>query len=233
MITSLGFDTIAIHADKFYSNIPQTLKIFYEFGIKNFLFIFDYDPLCDFIPIIKAKMNEFKDFYKRNSTLRINIKCALNLHISHGAGFNNSIDKLYCNKKSNALLIAMPLFTDKNYDPIALDINNLLYKKSAFIILSSFEKIVESSNLEFCSKFINNPRIGISADLNYILNPEKEIFFNQVLNTNTLFLPSLSQDVGNYAGALSSADYAIKKYGKKKYYYLCSQINKASDKIFT
>ena len=47
MINSLGFDTIIIHRDRFYSNIDQAIEILYGFGTHNFLFIFDYDPLSD------------------------------------------------------------------------------------------------------------------------------------------------------------------------------------------
>ena len=233
MINSLGFDTVIIHADRFYSNIDQTLEIFYTFGIKNFLFIFDYDPLSDSVSILKSKMNEFKNRYTKTASHRIKIKCAFNLNISHGISLNDSISQIYASKSSRSLFLSLPLFTHTNYDPIALDINHLLYKKSTFIIISSFEKIVESSNVEFCSKFINNPRIGLDIDLNYILNPQKEIFFHKILNSNSLILPSISRDIANYVGSLDAAGFLIEKYGKKSYYNLCSQINKASTKIFT
>ena len=233
MLNSLGFDTIAIHVDRFYSDISQALEKFYHIGIKNFLFVFDYDPLCDSIAILKDKMKSFKTTYSRLPSIHIKIKCALNLHISQGAGFNESVSRLYCNKASKSLLVALPLFTNDNYEPIALDINHLLYKKSSFLFFTYFDKIVESSSVEFCSKFINNPRIGLTVDINYLFNPQKDKLFHHFLSSNALIIPTLSQDLANYAGVLPSADFVLNKYGKKEYYQLCSQINKASLKIFT
>ena len=230
MLNSLGFDSLALHVNNFNSDINEAIIFFRTLGIKNFLMIFDYDPLNDSIPILKSKIIEFKKIHTRN--MRINLKCAINLHLSQGIGFNNQVSRLYCNKKSKALLITLPLFTDTNYDPISLDINNLLYKKSSFLIFSSFEKIIESSSLDFCLKFINNPRIAVAVDLNYILNPQKSAFFHKILSSGSLIIPSISKDIAYYAGALPSTLFAIDKYGKKDYFRLCTQINKASNKIF-
>lgn len=232
MLTSLGFDTIVIHTNRFYSDVNKTIETFYSFGIKNFLFIFDYDPLYDSTAILKSKIKEFKNIHKSQSPHRVKIKTALNLNISPGVAFNDSIDQIYISKKSKALFTSLPLFTDINYDPISLDINHLLYKKSSFLVFTDFEEIVESSSVEFCSKFINNSKIGICTDLNYLLNPEKKILFNKIITANCPILPSISRDFGNYAGILNSSEFIIKQYGKKAYYSLCSQINRASTKIF-
>lgn len=232
MINSLGFDTIIINANRFYSDINQTLETFYTFGIKNFLFIFDYNPLYDSIPLLKEKMNSFKNIYSHTSLRGLKIKVAFNLNILQGAAFNNSINRIYANKNSKSIFVSLPLFTDTNYEPVALDINHLLYKKSTFLILNSFEKNIETSSLDFCLKFINNPRIGISVDLNYLFNPEKELFFKHALNSSSLILPSISKDLSNYVGILSAVDFAIDKYGKKSYYNICTQINKATSRIF-
>ena len=232
MLTSLGFDTVAIHIDRFNSDIDDTIEFFYNIGIKNFLFVFDYNPLCDAVAVFKYRMKQFKNIHTKGSLIRIKIKCVFNLHISQGAGFNASINQLYAAKNPNTLLVSLPLFTDNNYAPIALDINNLLYKRSVFLIFSSFEKIVESSSIEFCSKFINNPKIGILADLNYLFNTEKEIIFNKLLETRSFIIPSISQEFANYAGALAASEFAINKYGKKAYYNICSQINKSTSIFF-
>lgn len=231
MITSLGFDTIVIHTNRFYSDIDQAIKTFYSFGIRNFLFIFDFDPLCDSIAITKSKMNEFKNIVKI-SPLHVKIKTAFNLSISPGAAFSDSINQIYANKKFKALFTSLPLFTNTNYDPIALDINHLLYKKSSFLVFTDFEKIVETSSIDFCSKFITNSRICICTDLNYLLDPQKKIFFNRILKANCLILPSISKDLANYVGALKSSEFIIEQYGKKAYYNFCLQINRASTRFF-
>ena len=114
-------------------------------------------------------MNAFKAIHAKSAYRRLKVKCAFNTHLSEGVTFNDDINRVYCNKQIKAIFTALPLFTDQQYQPIALDINNLLYKKKAFPIFTSFEKIIESSSLNFCSKFINNSKIGISVDLNYLL----------------------------------------------------------------
>lgn len=232
MINLLGFDSIAIYVDRFYSDINYALTEFYRLGIKNFLFIFDYDPSADSIAIIKSKMNHFKALHSKLPSLRIHVKCALNLYINQGSAFNSSVNQLYCNKSSNTLLVSLPLFTDTNYEPISHDINHLLYKKSSFLVLTSFDKIIETSSMNFCSKFINNYRIGLALDINYLFNPEKALLFKSILNNNCPIIPTITQDMANYAGALASADFILNMHGKKEYYRLCSQINKASLKIF-
>ena len=230
MLTSFGFDTIAIHVNRYNSNFIETINFFYSLGIKNFLLIFDYDPLQDSLSIIKSRMNEFKKLYK--PSVRGKLKCAVNLHISPGSGFNDTVDQIYCNKRSRALLSTLPLFPDKNYDQISHDINNLLYKKSTSLFFASFDKTVESSSLEFCSKFINNPRISLTVDINYLFNPQKQPFFNNILTHSCPVIPSISQDISYYVGIAEYINFAIENYGKKDYFRLCSQINKASDKIF-
>ncbi len=232
MLTNLGFDTIAIYIDRFHSSIEQTLSYFYNLGIQNFLLIFDYDPLTDSITILKSKMKEFKKLHPKPTKLRIKIKYALNLHIYQGSAFNSSVNQIYCNKSNKTLLVSLPLFTNDNYEPIALDINHLLYKKSSFLIFTNFERIIESSNVEFCSKFINNLRIGFCVDLNYLFNPQKDFLFKAILDSNSFIIPTVTQDLANYVGILPSTEYILEKHGNKDYYRFCSQINKASIKIF-
>ena len=231
MLSSLGFDTIVVHADKISSNIEHAFNLFYEIGIKKVLLLFDYDPLCDSITLIKSRANEFKSLCSKYAYRRIKIKCALNLHITEGSVFNDSINRIYCNKSFKTIFVSLPLFTETHYQPIALDINNLLYKKKAFPVFTSFEKIIETSSLDFCSKFINNSKIGISIDINYLLNPQKEKVFKSLLKSSSLIFPTITHDISNYAGILPSTEFIIKKYGKKSYYSLCSQINRGSMKL--
>ena len=231
MLTSLGFDTLVVRADKLPSNVEQALTFFYELGIKNILILFDYDPIYDSIAIIKSKAKEFKARYSEIAYRKIKIKCALNLHVSEGVTFNDSINRIYCNKQTKSLFVTLPLFPDVNYNSIALDVNNLLYKKKALPIFTSFEKSIESSNLDFCSKFINNPKINVSIDINYLLNPQKEKAFKKLISGNCMLLPEINRDISNYAGITAATEFIIQAYGKKAYYSLCSQINKASTKL--
>lgn len=230
MITSIGFDTVVISYHRNNFELEQTFELLCKLGVKNFIFLFDYDPLIDSIAIFKERFNKLKCYTKSISS-RTKIKCAFNLHICQGAAFNNSTTRLYADKNSKLIFISLPIFTSNNYDPIALDVNHLLYKKSAFPIFTSFEKIIETAGLDFCLKFINNPRIGISVDMNYLLDPKKHNIFKLIIKSNTLILPSFSNHISNYAGIAPSADYAIENYGKASYYKLCSQINKCSLKF--
>ena len=231
MLDSLGFDTIIIHTSGFDKNIFSTFELFYPLGIKNYILLLDYDPLTDSIPLLKARLKEIKNFYTSNSMQRIKIKCALNMHICNGAAFNPSINQIYANNNSKILFTSLPLFTDANYQDIALDINHLLYKKSALPIFTSFNKSIESSNYEFCSKFVHNSKIGLSIDINYLFDPQKKAIFNDIVKSNSLVLPSVSSDTSNYAGIHASANYILEAYGKKSYYALCSQMNRCSAKI--
>ena len=231
MITSLGFDTILIHYGAFSNDITSTFELLYPLGIKNYIFLVDYDPTFDSIPILKARLKELKKLYSDTSSHNVKIKCALNMHICNGSAFNPSIDQIYANKKSKALFIVLPLFADINYQSIALDVNHILYKKSALPIMTSFDKILESTNYDFCSKFVHNSKIGLGVDINYLLAPKNQSLFNDVIKSRSLIIPSISHDISNYAGIKASTEFIIDQYGKKSYYAICSQINKCSTKI--
>ena len=230
MISSLGFDTVIISYQRNNFNFVQIFELLHNLGVKNIILIFDYDPLVDSIAIFKDRFKNLKNYLKSTHS-RIKIKCAFNLHLSSGIAFNDSISRLYADKQSKTLFVTLPIFTSTNYEPIALDINHLLYKKSVFTVFTSFEKIVETSSLDFCLKFINNPRIGLCVDINYLLDPQKHNIFKSIIKSNSFVLPSFSNNAANYAGIASSADYTIEHYGKECYYHLCSQINKSSLKL--
>lgn len=232
MINTLGFDTAIIS----YNHQPEaslihTIEALYELGIDNFIFTFAYDPLNDSIVILKNRFKEFESYYKTRSPRRAKIKCAFDFNICKDSAFNKSVSRLYFNNASRAIFITLPIFTSTNYDPIALDVNHLLYKKSAFPIFTSFEKVIETSGIDFCSKFINNPKIGLSIDINYLLNPQKKKIFKLLIQSGSLILPSFSNDFSNYAGLAASTQYAIDLYGKTNYYKLCTQINKCSARL--
>ena len=177
---------------------------------------------------MRYKTEQFKKSILESVAYRVKIKCVFNLILTPGAAFNRDISRLFANRKNKSLFISLPLFTDVNYDSIARDINHLLYKKNISVIFTSFDKIIETSNLDFCLKFINNPRISLAVDLNYIFDPNKTKFFNSVLTNNSNILPVISSDISNYAGALAAAEHLLEKYGKKNYYKFCSQVNRSS-----
>ena len=227
MITFLGFDTVILHY-RYNSDNNKVFELFYNVGIKNFVFLFDYDPRIDSISIIRYKFEQFKKSVLESTSYRVKIKCVFNLILTPGAAFNDDISRLYINRKNKTLFLSLPIFTDKNYDSIALDINHLLYKRHVSVVFTSFEKVIETSSLDFCLKFINNPRISLTVDLNYLFSPDKQHFFKSLLVSNSNILPDISSDIFNYAGLIASADNVLEKYGKKSYYKLCSQINHSS-----
>lgn len=231
MITSLGFDTVTVHTNNLNKNISDIFDLLCPLGIKNYIFLFDYDPSIDAISLYKARFNEFKKICTNTLSHRVKIKCAFNMYISNGSAFNPSLDQIYANRSSKILFLSLPLFADTNYQEISLDINHLLYKKSTLPILTNFDKILDTSDFEFCSKFIHNYRFGFSIDLNYLLDPCKKDIFKAFLESKSLILPSISPNTSNYAGIKASAEHIIDLYGKKRYYLLCSQINKCSSKI--
>lgn len=232
MLYSLGFDTLIISYDRSrFSDFKNLMEHFYSLGIKNFIFIFDYDPTRDTLVQFSEKFNGVKKYCSQFASRRMKIKCAFNLNICRGAAFNSSVTKLYADKSSKSIFVGMPIFTDRVYDSFATDINHLLYRKSAFTVFSFFDLIIETAGRPFCKKFITNPHIGITLDVNYLFNPKNQDVFNEILKSNCLLIPTVSGDISNYAGVGASAEYALNLYGKNKYYKLCSQINKCSVKF--
>lgn len=229
MLSFLGFDTIVIHNyNRFVVDSKHMFELFYNIGVENFIFAFDFDPRIDSVTIMNYNFKQIKQSLLNSTSYRVKIKCIYNLMISPGAAFNNVIPRICSNKSNNVLFLSLPLFTDVNYDPIALDINHLLYKRKITTVFSSIEKVIETSSLDFCIKFLNNPRIAFTVDINYLFDPSRENFFNRLIDSKSNILPCISGDMFNYAGVLASADNALSKYGKKKYYNLCSQINRSS-----
>lgn len=232
MLSFLGFDTLVIHNyNRFVLDSHHMFDLFYNAGIKNFIFAFDYDPRFDSITIMKYEFNQIKKSVLETTSHHVKVKCIFNLIMSQGVALNKDIPRLCSSKTSNALFLSLPLFTDTNYEPISLDINHLLYKRKLTTVFSSIEKAIETSSLDYCMKFINNPRIAFTVNINYLFDPSKERFFNNILNSKSNLLPSISGDMFSYAGVLAEADNALDKYGKKKYYNLCSQINHSSLKL--
>lgn len=232
MLSFIGFDTIIIFYNRQTADdIVAIITLLYKIGIKNFIIAFDFDPLIDSISVMRYKLDNFNKSIRVVIPNRIKIKYTFNLVMSQGVAFNDDVQRLYANRKNKTLFVSLPLFLDNNYEPISHDINHLLYKRKIITAFTSFEKTVETSSLDFCMKFIDNPKISFTVDINYLFNPDKQRFVDSVLTSNTLFLPSISNSLSNYAGILSAADNALEIYGKKKYYKLCTQINRASIKL--
>lgn len=230
MQTYIGFDTITVFYNRQTADdINKIIELFYKLGIKNYIIVFDFDPLVDSITIMRYKSENFSKNLRTTISHRVKIKCILNLLLSQGAAFNDSVKRLYANRNSKSLFITLPLFIHKNYEPIAHDVNHLLYKRKDITVFTALEKLIETSDLSFCMKFIENPKISFTIDINYLFNPDKQKLFNSLLTNNVQFLPSVTGNVANYAGILESANNALEIYGKKKYYKLFSQINHSSE----
>ena len=227
MVPVLGFDTIIVHY-RSYSDNNYIFELLYNIGIKNYIFLFDYDPRCDSISVMRYKANQFKKSVLASVRYKIKIKCVFNLVLTPGAAFNDNISRLYPNRKNQILFLSLPIFTDKHYDSIAHDINYLLYKRKIKVVFSDFDKLIETTSLDFCNKFINNPRISLLVDINYLFDPAKQKLFKSVLSADSNILLSISKDISNYVGVLASFNNVIEVHGRKNCYRLCSQINHTS-----
>lgn len=232
MFCSLGFDTLLISYDRLhFSEFKDLVEYFFGLGIKNFIFIFDYNPNLDSISLVAEKFSNLKSYSSKFCFRGMKIKCAFNLNICQGAAFNDSLSRIFANRNNKTIFLSLPIFTDTVYDSFALDINHLLYKKRAFPIFTFFDANIETSGRDFCKKFISNPRIGISLDINYIYSPKNHDIVSEILKSNCFILPSVSGDISNYAGTAATIECFIDSYGKNDYFKLCSLINRCSDKV--
>ena len=232
MFYSLGFDTLLISYDRLhFSAFKDLVEYFFELGIKDFIFIFDYIPTLDSISLFSRKFANLKSYCSDFRFRGMKIKCAFNLNICQGAAFNDSISRIFANKNNKTIFLSLPIFTDTVYDSFARDINHLLYKEHAFPIFTFFDANIETSGRDFCKKFILNSNIGISLDINYIFSPKNHDIVSEILKSNCFILPSVSAEISNYAGVAASIEYFLDSCGKNNYFKLCSLINRCSDKV--
>lgn len=232
MIASLGFDSIIVNNNRFDDeNLSRLYEVFVPCGIKNFIFLFDFNISINSISLTFEKIKNFKNHLSNLSPRGIHNKVFCNLIFDKGSSFNPYLNRLFAVKKNKSVFISLPLFTDLNYESIAQDLNNLVYRLKSFSILSNFDMVVETSSFEFSQKLLGVPNIGTCLDINYLFDPQKLEIANSLIKSKALFIPSVSRDILNYVGIMNEADFFLEMIGKKNYYTLCSHILKCSSKI--
>ena len=232
MLTSLGFDTIVINNRQYDDDsLCLVFDLFSGCGIRNFIFLSDFDFENDSFGIERDKIIIFKNKLSSLTDRKINFKVFFNLYVSSGFSFNKDVKRFYSVKKNRSLFAQLPLFTDLGFDLIAHDVNNLIYRQKSFPVFSSFDTVINTASEDFCKKLMNNKNMGLGFDINYIFDPSNLQLFSEILNSKTLILPMISHDISNYVGISKSAEYFMEIYGIKNYYKMCSLINKCASKF--
>ena len=233
MLTSLGFDTIVVNNREYDNeNLCLLLDLFCKCGIKNFIFLSDFDLERNSFRLEHDKIIDFKNRISTVVPYTIHPKVFFNLYVTNGFSSNKDIKRCYSVKKNRFLFAQLPMFTDINFDLIAHDLNNLMYRQKSFPVFSSFDTILNTASDDFCKKLINNKNIGFCFDINYIFDPKNVELFSSVLNSKAFILPMISHNISNYAGILKSAEFFMGIYGNSNYHKLCSLINKCASKFY-
>ena len=232
-MTSLGFDTIVIH-NHWYDNdsLSELLNTFSYYGIKNFIFLSDFDFSLNSLSVENEKLNNFKARFSKASLPRgVFCKAFYNLSIDKGSAFNKDIKRVYSVRKYRSLFVNLPLFTETNHELIAQDINHLIYRQKAFPVFSHFDGIINTTSKEFYSKLIKNTSVGFAMDINYIFDPNNASVILDMIKSKALIVPMIAHHNSNYVGVLNEAEFFMEKIGKKNYYQLCTQMRKCATKF--
>jgi hypothetical protein len=93
------------------------------------------------------------------------------------------------------------------------------------LVISDFDKILETSSLELCKRLISVPNIGLAIDVNYLFDPQNINIVKFLLKSNSMLIPTVSHHISNYVGIVNEISYFQEICGKSQYYKLCTRIN--------
>ena len=232
MLASLGFDTIIVNNRRYdEESLSELFNLLFPFGVNKFIFLLDFDLSLDSFSVQFEKIQRFAKIVSNISPRGARSKIFYNLILDKGSSFNPEFNRLYSVKKARSLFLSLPLFTDTNYEVIAQDLNNMIYRMNAFPLITNFDMVVETSANIFWQKLLSVSNLGVSVDINYLFDPEKLGFAEALILNKTPLIPSVSRDIANYVGIVNEAEFFFEKIGKKKYYSICSQISRCSSKF--
>ena len=232
MLPSLGFDTVIVRnrahdAD----SLSALFELLYPCGIRNFIFLADIDLATDALSLMDTRVKNFYSHLKSVTPRGVHVKIFYNLILDRGAAFNKDIKRLYADKKHSALFVTLPIMLDSNYDAIANDVNQLLYRRKVFPIFTDFNMTLETSSYDFCLKLVNDVKAGFGIDVNYLFDPKNIKLAESLLRSGAKFIPTISHELSDYVGIMNEADFFMEKIGKNSYYRLCSLITGCSVRV--
>jgi hypothetical protein len=228
---SIGFDTLIIN-NRYYSedDLSELFELFVPLGIKNFLFLFEFDLANTSFLRVNKKISLLKQLLSTLTPRGVHSSVKLELVFDSGAPFNSDLSRLYASRSGRSLFVALPIFPQTDDNVFATDLNRLLYRSGSFPIFTSFQNITETASTEFTSKLISTGA-GFGFDLNYLLRTDRPELIQNLISNNTLILPMISHQLTNYVGIVNEISYFKEIYSKNEYYKLCSQINRCSSKV--
>ncbi len=231
-MTSLGFESILIAN---YNYDDESLRRLFELlsplGIRNFIFLFDFDFAQNSFAIQNQKLRDFEvradKFLPRGFHAIAKHKLVLN----EGCSFNKDFKRIFAYKKTHALFSTYPIFSESFRYDIAKDINQILYRHKCFTVFTEFNNVIETSSNNTYSKLFGISNIAFGFDINYVLNPDKLDIIEALLSNGNMFMPMITHDISRYAGILEQAEYFIKISDKKTYYDLCRIFSRCASKL--
>lgn len=231
-MTSLYFDTLIIH-NREYDDIAlkHTLELFSGYGIKNFIFLADFDFSRNSISLQKEKIKAFKE---RLSSITIRgVHCFVfnNMMFEKDVTLNKEFSRLYASKKKHSMFLSLSLGSLTDYDYFARDINAMLYTYKSFPLITHFDSVLEYSSDNDYLKLLKNQNIGFGFDLNYLLNPDKINILNELISNKAMVIPIISGNISSYLSVMKDTEFLIERIGNNNYKALCYQIQNCSLKF--
>ena len=227
---SIGFDTLIVN-NRFYAedDLSKLFELFVPLGIKNFVFLFEFDLANTNLLRVNKKITLLEDLLSRITPRGIHTTVKPELIFDSGVSSNSDISKLYASRSKKSLFVALPIFPPIDDNGFATDLNRLIYRSSSFPIFTSFHNIVETAPEDFTTRLLSTPS-GFGFDINYLLRTDRKDLTSMLINNTSLVLPMISHELANYVGIVNEVSHFKETYGKTEYYKLCSLINRCASK---
>jgi hypothetical protein len=233
MLNSLGFSSIVVNNRSYDDkSLSSLFSLLFKHDVSDFIFLSDFKLSADSFSLESSRISDFGIRLKDISSRGIHCKVCYNLILERGSAYNPEFKRLYAAKKFNSLFVELPLFLDTEYDELASDINYMLYRRRSNLVISNFDRVLETSSWELCKKLLSVPKLGVALDINYLFDPKNIDLVKFLLKCGSLVIPTISHDLSNYVGIMNEAEVTFGLLGKTDYYYLCNRIRKCAD-LFT
>ncbi len=232
ILTYLGFETLLIDNFSYDDNdLSALFDLFVPLGIRNFIFLSDFDFEINALTIETVKRKNFNRKLKSFISRNVHAEMFWKLNLSQGVAFNKNFHRIYALKKYRSFFAHYPLFADDKRHDIAKDLNYLIYKSKSFPILCDFDSVMDTSSTASYLNLFDVKNIAFGIDLNYLFRLDKVEFVKFLSSKNVFVFPMISHDIANYYTIMNDVEFAIKKIGKKNFKQLCFLSSKASAKI--
>ena len=200
MIDYLNFDVAIICSNDFSEvKLRETFDFFVPLGIKNFIFLYDFD--FD-LKIPSDEIKKIKLIRDRISFIKpkgISVKCYFNFVFSSELNDNLYIRSM--TSKVKPLFVQLPAFY-QDY-AISATLNNLLYKQKKLPIFTGFEKSLVTSPTQYINELVFKATAGVFAlDFNFLTSTSdiSQKLIYKAMRNNIPLVICFSNDLSDYAG---------------------------------